>query len=146
MEDSSIIKQKIDAGQVTVNGVKKQTQKRNTVKAEGAAHNSDAKLAGTEAPDTKAVDKIADKVHEGAVKAKVAKAKKPKAPKPEAPTFPDKTKINAYGYLRIHAKVMKALGVKGAKRADGKDVFAITPAVITGYDAQTNTLSVKLGA
>jgi len=139
MEDSSKIIEKIKSGAVSVKGVKKQTHV--SAKAEGQAHNSDAKLAGMEAPDAKAVPKIRNKVH---AEAKAAKAKKPKAAKPEAPTFPAETSINAYAFLRVPAAVMEAIGVKGAKRADGKDVFAITPAVITGYDAKTRTLTIQL--
>ena len=80
-------------------------------------------------------------------KAKVSNAEKrraTKAAKAVVPLFPAKTTINAYKFLSIPAKVMEALGIKGATRVDGKAIFDITKATITGYDAQTRVLSIQL--
>lgn len=109
---------------------------------EGKAHQEDTKAADVSLHED--AKNIGEKLHKQAKKAK--KAKKPKAPaKPEAPTYPSKTTINAYGFLRVHAKVLQAIGVKSATRADGKAIHQITPAVITGYDAASKTLTIKLG-
>jgi hypothetical protein len=159
------IQQKIESGKVKVTGALKV----GAVQEEGAAHQADD--AKTDADLHKAAEKIGEKIHnqaevsdfekagakvgkkldEATAKRKVTKAKKRETvTKAGKPTYPAETSINAYAFLRVPAQVMQALGVKSHKKTNkaGKevDVYAITTATITGYDAQTKILTIQLKA
>jgi hypothetical protein len=100
-------------------------ENKSVVQAEGKAHQEDAKADAE-------LHKAVDKIH------------KRKAAKPEPQAFPAESSINAYAFLRVPAKVMEFLGVKTEKNGAGKEIYKITKATITGYDASAKVLTIKL--
>jgi len=119
--------------------VKEENEERTAIQAERESHNVETERSDNQ---TRKVEKV---------NKQFAKAKRSKETKnADEAKFPAETSINAYAFLRVPAKVMTALGIKSHtqtnKAGQQVEVYAITKATITGYDAQTQVLSVKLGA
>ena len=140
MEKTEKIVQKIENGEVKVQGVRMQKKaekaKTTTVQPEGEAHQANDAKAGTNASDE--------------VKApKSEKEKKPKDPKvpkePKVAAFPFKATINPYGFIGLGKDELRALGLKvsdekGAKRKMAKEV-SIT---VSAWNPETKELTIKV--
>ena len=110
--------------------VKEKPEEKSAIQTEGESHKEE-----TEKLDAK-TQKVKQPKEE-----KPAKEEK----KPTNPTFPHETMINAYGFLQFGKEVMTAIGVsKTEKSESGKAVYPITKVSITGYNAETREITIKV--
>jgi hypothetical protein len=153
MEPSEKIIQKIESGDVKVrnqsgkvlNAPKKPKAEKSLIQTEGAAHEADDELAGTETTDESAKPDKAPKADKLKSSKRQKKAEKPaKEAKPEPPAFPSEAHINKYGFIGVGVAQLEAMGLQRAPKGQKGKLADSVAIEFSAYDAETKTLKIRI--